>query len=84
MPDYKAPIRDIQFVLYDLLEAEGHYQSIGAEEATRDLVDAIISEGSKFAESILAPLHQIGDKEGCKFNNGVVTTPPGFKEAYAK
>ena len=84
MPDYKAPIRDIHFVLYDLLGAEEHYQRIGAEEASRDLVEAIITEGSRFAESILAPLHRVGDEEGCKFNNGVVTTPPGFKEAYAQ
>ena len=84
MPDYKAPIRDIHFVLYDLLGAEDHYQRIGAEETSRDLVEAIITEGARFAESILAPLHRVGDKEGCKFNNGVVTTPPGFKEAYAQ
>jgi len=84
MPDYKAPIRDIHFVLYDLLGAEEHYQRIGAEETSRDLVEAIITEGGRFAESILAPLHRVGDKEGCKFNNGVVTTPPGFKEAYAQ
>ena len=84
MPDYKAPIRDIHFVLYDLLGAEEHYQRIGAEETSRDLVEAIITEGARFAESILAPLHRVGDKEGCKFNNGVVTTPPGFKEAYAQ
>ena len=84
MPDYKAPIRDIHFVLYDLLGAEEHYQRIGAEETSRDLVEAIITEGGRFAESILAPLHRVGDEEGCKFNNGVVTTPPGFKEAYAQ
>ncbi len=84
MPDYKAPIRDIQFTLYDVLEAEQHYQRIGAEEASRDLVEAIIAEGGKFAEEVLAPLNQVGDKVGCKFEDGVVTTPPGFKEAYTQ
>jgi alkylation response protein AidB-like acyl-CoA dehydrogenase len=82
MHNFKAPIRDIQFTLYEVLGAEQHYQRIGAQEANRELVDAIIVEGGKFAEEVLAPLNQIGDTVGCQFNNGVVTTPPGFKEAY--
>jgi len=82
MHDFKAPIRDIQFTLYEVLGAEKHYQRIGAGEANRELVDAIIIEGGRFAEEVLAPLNQIGDKIGCQFDNGVVTTPPGFKEAY--
>ena len=81
MPDFRAPTKDINFVLYDVLGAEQHYQRIGAEEATRDLVEAVVNEGGKFAEEILAPLYQSGDK-GCEFNDGVVTTPAGFKEAY--
>ncbi|MFK7864498.1 MAG: acyl-CoA dehydrogenase C-terminal domain-containing protein [Pseudohongiellaceae bacterium] len=84
MHDFKAPIRDIQFALYEVLGAEAHYQRIGAEEANRELVDAIIAEGGKFAEEVLAPINQVGDQVGCKFENGVVTTPPGFKEAYQK
>ena len=79
MPDYKAPIRDIQFTLYDVLSAEQHYQRIGATEASRDLVDAILTEGGKFAEEVLAPLNQVGDRQGCKFENGQVTTPTGFQ-----
>jgi alkylation response protein AidB-like acyl-CoA dehydrogenase len=81
MPDFRAPTKDIKFVLYEVLNAEQHYQRIGAEEATRDLVEAVINEGGKFAEEILAPLYQSGDK-GCEFNEGLVTTPAGFKEAY--
>ena len=84
MPDYKVPIRDIQFTLYDVLGAEQHYQRIGAVKASRDLVDAILTEGGKFAEEVLAPLNQVGDRQGCKFENGLVTTPTGFKEAYAQ
>ncbi len=84
MPDYKTPIRDIQFTLYDVLGAEQHYQRIGAEEASWDLVEAILTEGGKFAEEVLAPLNQVGDRQGCKFENGQVTTPAGFKEAYAQ
>ena len=81
MPEFKAPIRDIQFALYEVLGAEAHYQRIGAAEASRDLVDAIITEGGRFSEEVLAPLFRVGD-QGCKFEDGVVTTPKGFKEAY--
>ncbi len=82
MADYIAPVRDIQFALYDVLDSEAHYQRIGAEEASRDLIDAIIAEGGKFSQEVLSPLYQPGDQVGCKFDDGVVTTPPGFKEAY--
>ncbi len=82
MPDYKAPIRDIQFTLYEVLNAEQHYKDLGAEDASRDMVDAILTEGAKFAEQVLAPLHRVGDIEGCTFKEGEVTTPTGFKEAY--
>jgi alkylation response protein AidB-like acyl-CoA dehydrogenase len=82
MPDFKAPIRDIQFALFEVLNAQAHYEKIGAQEASRELIDAIISEGAKFAEEVLAPLNRVGDEVGCKFDNGVVTTPPGFKQAY--
>jgi alkylation response protein AidB-like acyl-CoA dehydrogenase len=82
MPDFKAPVRDIQFALFEVLKAEAHYEKIGAEDANRELIDAIIAEGAKFSEEVLAPLNRVGDEVGCKFDNGVVTTPPGFKEAY--
>ncbi|NVK40853.1 MAG: acyl-CoA dehydrogenase C-terminal domain-containing protein [Oceanospirillaceae bacterium] len=83
MPDYKVPLRDIHFVLNELLDADSHYRSLpGAEEATPDMVSAILEEGAKFAERVLAPLNQSGDREGCDFADGRVTTPAGFKEAY--
>lgn len=82
MPEYRTPVRDIQFALYDVLDAEQHYQRIKAEEASRDLIDAIITEGGKFAEEVLGPLMQTADSEGCKFENGKVSTPTGFREAY--
>lgn len=84
MHDFRAPIRDIQFTLYEALNAEQHYQRIGAEEANRELIDAILTEGGKFAEEELGPLYQVGDQVGCQYNDGVVTTPPGFKAAYQK
>ncbi|MCH8531634.1 MAG: acyl-CoA dehydrogenase C-terminal domain-containing protein [Saccharospirillum sp.] len=82
MPAYKAPLRDMQFVLHEVLNAEQHYQAIGAEDASRDMVDAIMGEAAKFCEEVLAPLNQVGDQQGCQWNDGVVTTPEGFKEAY--
>ena len=85
MPDYRAPRRDIQFLLHEVLNAEDHYRSLrGDEDVNRDLIDAILEEGAKFCENELAPLNRSGDEEGCGFDNGVVTTPKGFKEAYQK
>jgi len=83
MPQYKAPLRDIKFVMSELLDSETHYANLpGGEEATPDMVDAIIQEGAKFCEQVLSPLNQTGDQEGCSLKDGVVTTPTGFKEAY--
>lgn len=82
MPEYKAPLRDMKFVMQELLDCDAHYQSLGFEDASLDMVDAIMSEAGKFNEQVLAPLNQIGDQQGCTFNDGTVTTPEGFKDAY--
>ncbi|MCZ6828279.1 MAG: acyl-CoA dehydrogenase C-terminal domain-containing protein [Gammaproteobacteria bacterium] len=83
MPEYKAPQRDIRFVMNELLDSEGLYQSLpGCEEATSDLLDAIVAEGAKFCEEQLAPINQSGDEEGCHWSEAGVTTPAGFKDAY--
>ena len=83
MPEYKAPLRDIHFVMNEMLDTEQHYRSLpGCEDATPDMVAAILEEGAKFAERVLAPLNQVGDQEGCQFDAGTVITPSGFKEAY--
>lgn len=87
MPEYKAPLREIKFVMDELLDMPGHYASIPAyaEVATPDMVEAIINEGAKFCENVLAPLNRGGDIEGCTRNEDAsVTTPTGFKEAYAQ
>ncbi|GGO86713.1 acyl-CoA dehydrogenase [Marinobacterium nitratireducens] len=85
MPEYKVPLRDIHFVMSEMLDAESHYRSLkGAEDATPEMISAILEEGAKFTERELAPLNQIGDTQGCRFEDGKVFTPEGFKEAYAK
>ncbi len=82
MPEYKVPLRDIRFAMNELLDFENHYAKLpGGEDASPDLVHAILEEGGKFTSQILSPLNQTGD-QGCKFDNGNVTTPEGFKEAY--
>ena len=82
MIQFKAPLRDINFLINDVFDYQTHYKNIpGGDEATPDMVDAIIGEAARFSEEVLSPLYQVGD-EGCKFEDGQVTTPPGFKEAY--
>jgi len=83
MPSYKAPIRDLQFVYHELLNADAVFAGIpGFEEATEDLIDAVLEEGAKICEEVIQPINQSGDQEGCQISDGVVTTPAGFKEAY--
>ncbi|MDO6681642.1 acyl-CoA dehydrogenase C-terminal domain-containing protein [Oceanobacter sp. 5_MG-2023] len=87
MPEYKAPLREIKFVMDELLDMPSHYANIPAyaDVATPDMVDAILAEGARFCEQELAPLNRVGDIEGCqRHEDGTVTTPTGFKEAYAK
>ena len=83
MPVYKAPLRDMKFLLNDVFDYPTHYQGLtSGENATPDIVDAILTECGRFCEEVLSPLYQSGDEEGCKLENGEVITPKGYKEAY--
>jgi len=83
MPVYKAPLRDMKFLLNDVFDYPKHYASLkSGENATPDIVDAILTECGRFCEEQLSPLYQSGDEEGCILKDGVVTTPKGYKEAY--
>ena len=83
MSDYKVPMRDMQFIMNELLDFAGHYEQIGkGEDADPDVVAAILEENTKFCENVLAPLNAVGDAQGCTWNDGAVTTPDGFKDAY--
>jgi len=83
MARYTAPIRDMQFVLYELFDANELATLPSYEEATRDLVDPVLEEAAKISADVLYPLNRTGDEEGCiHHEDGSVTTPKGFKEAY--
>lgn len=82
MPEYRAPLEDFNFLLHNWLNIADHYQQIGKADIDADLVNEILSQGAKFAETEVATTNQSGDQEGCVLKDGAVTTPKGFKEAY--
>ena len=79
---YKAPVRDLTFILNEVLEIDRYSNQTGFEDISSDLVGQILEEGAKFAEEVIAPINHSGDKEGCHWADGVVTGPKGWKEAY--
>ncbi len=85
MPSYRAPVDDVAFLLGDVFHIERHNNLPGFAEASHDVVEAVLAEAAKFAEQVLTPLNRVGDKEGCRrHDDGSVTTPTGFKEAYRR
>ena len=83
MPTYKAPLREMRFLINEVFDYPAHYAGLSnGGEATPDVVDAILEGIAVLCEKVLAPINLSGDKEGCHFNVGEVSTPDGFKEAY--
>ncbi len=83
MVTYSAPLDDMRFLLHEVFDYPANVAALPSyEEATAEMLDAILEEGAKFCENELLPLNLPGDTEGCLFENGVVRTPKGFKEAY--
>ena len=83
MPIYNAPVRDMKFVMQELLDVGQLTKFKKYEEADTDTLDAILEQSAKFTSEVLAPLNVVGDQEGCtRHEDGSVTTPTGFKEAY--
>lgn len=84
MPSYTPPLRDIQFVMHELLEVTQTYKNLPAyQDVDVDTINQVIEEAGKFCSDVIAPLNQSGDREGCtRHPDGSVTTPKGFKEAY--
>ena len=81
MPTYQAPIKDFQFILNHLLGVQKMPDVPGFAEAL-EIASALLEEAAKLCENVLFPLNMIGDQQGLQYENGKVTTPPGFKEAY--
>ncbi|MCX7162440.1 MAG: acyl-CoA dehydrogenase C-terminal domain-containing protein [Rhodocyclales bacterium] len=85
MGQYLAPLRDMQFVLYELLDVTTELKALPAHaEVDADLINQVLEEGAKFTSKVLFPLNQVGDREGCRLDPATheVSTPTGFKEAY--
>ncbi len=84
MTDFSAPVEDISFTIDALVGMDNLSALPGHEEATPDMVQAILTEAGTFGEEVLAPINRSGDIEGCRLENGVVRTPEGFIDAYRK
>jgi len=82
MPLYRAPLDDYRFLLHEFLDVEKQSDLPQFAELSAELVDDILANAAKFCEEVLQPLNRSGDEEGCRFDNGSVRTPAGFKEAY--
>jgi butyryl-CoA dehydrogenase len=85
MGQYNAPLRDMRFVLYELLDVPAELKALPAHaEIDADTINQILEEGAKFTSKVLFPLNQVGDIEGCTLDSATheVSTPTGFKEAY--
>ena len=83
MSTYTPPLRDMLFAMKEIGGLDAVLAQPGNEEVTPELVEAILDEAAKFASNVLAPINAQGDTQGCRWNDGVVTTADGFRQAYA-
>ncbi len=82
MPSYKAPLEDFRFLYHEFLDLDECRALPSMAEATPDVIDAVMEEAARISEQVLLPLNEVGDREGCRFDDGQVFTPTGFKDAY--
>ena len=83
MAEYTAPLRDMQFVINELIGMPRVQELAGFDEISTDLTDAVLEEAAKFATQVLSPLNRVGDTTGSRLEGDVVHTPPGWRAAYA-
>ncbi|TYT27249.1 acyl-CoA dehydrogenase [Luteimonas viscosa] len=86
MSSYSAPLRDIRFALFDVLDVESSFRHLRFDDAGRETVDAVLDEAARFCDTVLAPLNRVGDEFGVRYDkdDGSVTTAPGFRDAYVQ
>ena len=83
MAIYKTPVRDMQFVLHELLDVTATLKELpGCEELDADTIDAILEEAGRVCEEVVVPTNRTGDQQGCRLEDGQVRVPDGFREAY--
>ena len=82
---YQAPERDAQFLIFDVFRAQDVWQEIPAlADFGQDIIQAVVNEGGRIAAEAIAPTNEVGDAEGCSWDDGEVTTPAAFKPAFAQ
>jgi alkylation response protein AidB-like acyl-CoA dehydrogenase len=82
MPSYKAPLADMRFVLHELFDSKTIADLPGHQDFSPELIDSVLEQAATLCEEVIFPTNQSGDLEGCHYENGVVRTPAGFREAY--
>jgi alkylation response protein AidB-like acyl-CoA dehydrogenase len=84
MYPYQAPLRDIRFALHEVLHAESHFAGLGRDEINAEFIDTVLEQAARFAEQVVAPTNEPGDRVGVCLEESGVVTPPGFREAYRR
>jgi alkylation response protein AidB-like acyl-CoA dehydrogenase len=84
MHSYSAPVRDMRFVIHEVLGGESHYAELGRDDLNVEFIDSVLEEAARFAEEVVAPTNEPGDRIGVRLEGDDVITPPGFKEAYRR